>query len=554
MVVNPVSIPGSQIVQPDKGYSNFVFSDQVGVLYHPDPNVTTPQEGFFYHVVAPPVLNNFAWNLVKLNWTRNHTGTVPEDFQALITLEGILLNGQSDLLGEVVIDTITDTAVTEDVIFDLKSNRSAPSLTKTGTGTAPAGQVQVDIPMRWFNFTSIVLKRAWLDGWSKRKAQPITAGSTDHAGAPVKVVVAYDADMNADFSDVRFVHSDGRTPLCSYLYSYTASTTATFYVYYPRSGESRNIYIQYGNATATSISNLDNVFIFADDFNDNSLDATKWEVVSGGGGSIVETNQEIRVTSDGTNRIWLKNKVSQTSPYTFEFRAKKSENIEVAWNWNGTLSGAYDLPTTGYYMQYTASPAKITLYKIVSGSQIWLDDYAITLDGNYHDYKVNCYYNGSSLIIKVYYDGTEILYSIDAGPIPSGYMGFSARETPAALNAYYDFIRVSPYSATPPAAGTVGSEESTITVNPETATEDDTSLLFTLPADWSDNSPGCLESTENGHTVYDTNDLLISARDILRHGVNATDVYMGMKLGFKLLGDNNVNAVVNSLDYAYEVV
>lgn len=559
MVVSTIPVPGSKMVQQDLGYTNFVFSDQMGVLYRPDPNISQGQVGYFYYTAAPPVLNNFAWNQIKLNWTRNYITTAPEEFEALITLEGILLNGQVDLLAEKLITSLTGTAVTEDIIFDLRSNRSVPSLTKIAVGTATSGKVQVNLPKRWLNFESdsMVLKRAWLDGWSKRKVQPITAGSETLDSHPVKITLTYDADMKSDFSDVRFIHSDGRTPLCAYLYSYTASTSAVFYVNYPNSNEGRNIYVQYGNSTATLVSNIDNVFTFADDFNDNSLDTTKWETVSGGGGSVAETNQEIRITSDGTNRIYLKSKEEFDPDFTLEFRAKRSENIEAAWGWDGVTSGGTDTPYNGYFLQYRSwlGTPDITLFKYVNGTATTMESHAVTLAANYDDYRVESYLDGDDVINKVYLNDVEIIDSTDAGtPFTSGFIGFTARETPAALNAYYDFVRVHGYSETAPAAGTIGSEESTITVDPDTATEDDTSILFTLPADWSAASPACLESTEIHHTVFDTNDIPISARDILEHGISGADVYMGMRIRAQILGDVNTYVKFNSASYAYEVI
>lgn len=558
MVVSSITVQGSQMVQQDMGYDNFVFSDQEGVLYSPDPNITQPQPGFFYYTAAPPVLNNFAWNLIKLNWSRSYDTTLPDNFQALITLEGILLNGQVELLGEKVIETLTSSPVTEDITFDLRSNRSAPSLTKLSTGLGTAGKVQVNLPKRWINFTDITLKRAWMAGWLRRKKQPVTGGSLDLVSYPIKITLTYDADMKSDFSDVRFATNDGRTPLCAYLHSYTASTSAVFYVLYPNSIESRDIYIYYGNSSATLASNIANVFTLGDDFNDNSIDTTKWAVVNEGGGSIAETNQEIQVTSDGTNRVYLKSKDTFTSPYVFEFKAKKGENIEVAFNWDGAYNNAiYDQIMNGYFFWYSSweSLTQFELFKAVGGSITRLDSYDISLDGNYHNYEVKCYKSGANVVIEVYYDNTLILNFTDSTtPFTSGSLGFSAVQSPAALNAYYGAIRAYSYDPTPPAPGIIGSEESTISVDPATPTEEDTSLLYTLPGDWSGAEPIYLESTEVNHTPYDTNDLIVSAKDILDFGYNSVDKYMGMRIGVQILGDVNTNVRFNSLDYAYEVI
>ena len=49
----------------------------------------------------------------------------------------------------------------------------------------------------------------------------------------VPITVPYASGMKADFSDIRFVDSDGKTNLCHERVSYTSSTSAVFYVYVP---------------------------------------------------------------------------------------------------------------------------------------------------------------------------------------------------------------------------------------------------------------------------------------------------------------------------------
>jgi hypothetical protein len=554
MVVNTKIITGSQLVQADLDNDKFIYNDQIGAVYSPDPYVPVPQEGRFKYTIAPPLLNNFAWNRVKLNWTRYYDTALLDEFKTVITLEGILPNGQSELLAEQTITDITTTPTTEDITFDLLNNRGDAFFNRT-PGTAAAGKVQVNLPKPWINYQNILLMKSWMDGWLKRKGQAITAGSSYYDSYPVKITVPYVSGMKSDFSDVRFTLPDALTPLCIYRYSYTAGSTADFYINYPTCNSAKSLFMYYGNSAATLHSNIDSVFPFADDFNDNSLDSTKWKIISGGGGSIAETGGVIRVTSDGSNRIWLKNKTSRSSPHTFEFMGKKAENIEVAWNWDGLLSGAYDLPKNGYYLQYAGwtSPAKFTLYKMVNGSQIWLDDYAITLDGNYHNYKVDCFYNGTTLTIRVYYESTLILESFDAGPISNGYLGFSGREAPAGVVAYYDFVRCLPYMATRPAQGTVAGEESITTgVSPDSATEEAMSILFANGDGF--RRPRYLTVTEHGRTAHNTNAEPMVTREVFNLGYNGVDIYAALRLGVKVLGDPNINITFNNLEYAYEVI
>ncbi len=115
-----------------------------------------------------------------------------------------------------------------------------------------------------------------LPGYAKR--QPITINSasalTDYQ---VKLTVAYDTDMQPDFDDLRFTSSDGTTELSYWLESKTDSTSAIVWVKTPTLASGDNtLYLYYGNASATTASNGDNVFSFFDGFDGTSLDAAKW--------------------------------------------------------------------------------------------------------------------------------------------------------------------------------------------------------------------------------------------------------------------------------------
>lgn len=112
---------------------------------------------------------------------------------------------------------------------------------------------------------------AWYStSWTKRKAVTITGSS---AGAQtnyqVKITVPYDADMQADYDDIRFTSSDGQTLLDYYLESKTNSSTADFWVEVPSipaSPDTVAVYMYYGNSSASSVSSGANTFISGTDF------------------------------------------------------------------------------------------------------------------------------------------------------------------------------------------------------------------------------------------------------------------------------------------------
>ena len=83
---------------------------------------------------------------------------------------------------------------------------------------------------------------------------------------------------NSDFSDVRFVKSDGSTDLDYWRQSYVSGTSAIFWVEVdsiPASPSTVDIYMYYGYSSATTTSNGGNTFAFFDDF---SGDLSKWTI------------------------------------------------------------------------------------------------------------------------------------------------------------------------------------------------------------------------------------------------------------------------------------
>jgi len=155
--------------------------------------------------------------------------------------------------------------------------------------------------------TSVGSEESWYyPSWSRRAPVTINnpgSGLTDYQ---VRVDVTYDADMQSDFDDIRFVDSDDSTELSHWRESYTASASAIFWVKVPSipSG-SKTIYLYYGNATASSASDGNATFDFFDDFDDASLGAA-WTFTQVGGaiGSYAESGTVIRLTGTNTGDLW----------------------------------------------------------------------------------------------------------------------------------------------------------------------------------------------------------------------------------------------------------
>lgn len=125
---------------------------------------------------------------------------------------------------------------------------------------------------------------AWLEGWLYRKSVTITGSVGAGVLYQVNLTVVYDSDMQADFDDLRFTDDDGVTELDYWIESYVASTSAIVWVEVADTlSSSAVIYMYYGNSGVSTTSDGDATFLFFDDFNDASLNLTKWaERYSGG--------------------------------------------------------------------------------------------------------------------------------------------------------------------------------------------------------------------------------------------------------------------------------
>ncbi len=180
-------------------------------------------------------------------------------------------------------------------------------------------------------FLTQAAQAGWYDAsWSYRRAITVTGSTAGvQTNYAAKVSVTYDSDMQADFDDVRFTDSNGTTLIDYWLETKTDSTSATFWVEVPSipaSPSTTDIYIYYGNASVSTTSSGVNTFSLFDDFEDGTLDATKW------GGTASETGGELVLGS--AQRVYS---LSNFSDGAARFYAKL------------THSAAADSATGGFY-------------------------------------------------------------------------------------------------------------------------------------------------------------------------------------------------------------
>ena len=172
----------------------------------------------------------------------------------------------------------------------------------------------------------LVYSQGWFNpNWNFRKSVDITENSgSDLTNYPVEIIVTYDSDMNSDFSDLRFTDSDETSLVPHWIESYTPSTSATVWVNIPNipASSTKTIYMYYGNPSATTTSDGDDVFEFFDDF--DSFDASRWTAT---GGYSVSSSQ-LTIT---TGSVYTDNIVA--------FQPGFISEAKVKWNNFATYSG-----------------------------------------------------------------------------------------------------------------------------------------------------------------------------------------------------------------------
>jgi len=111
-------------------------------------------------------------------------------------------------------------------------------------------------------------------------------------------VMYFNSKCQTDFDDIRFTQSNGTTLLDYWIESYVASTSAIIWVEFNTlyavtlSTPNNTFWVYYGNAAATTASNIGNTFIFGDDF-DRANNA-----VVGNGWVETETDASFQISSN----------------------------------------------------------------------------------------------------------------------------------------------------------------------------------------------------------------------------------------------------------------
>ncbi|HHT9136481.1 MAG TPA: DUF2341 domain-containing protein [Candidatus Wunengus sp. YC60] len=312
---------------------------------------------------------------------------------------------------------------------------------------------------------------AWLTGYDYRKSVTLSRASGAVSNYQMKLLLGESSGAigeNVDcggkclstFNDLRFTKADGITLLDYWIESISGTTPnqlATVWIEFDSIGTSdTTFYMYYGSSGASAVSNGANTFLFFDDFDDNSLDTDKWEVLLN---TWAETGGILRGTCGASaySVITSKNQVAPTDNYAVD----------------ATIAAQYGLSGGNYQSGLVINDAKVTA---TIGIGYWLDSTSYdewivkdesggltegTKDTGFDARNTNLYSfrkngTGHKLFVN---DVEKVSHSYSWGTAPQYvgcYVGYETNY------ANFNNFRVRNYLATEPAWGAWGSEEALV--------------------------------------------------------------------------------------------
>lgn len=139
--------------------------------------------------------------------------------------------------------------------------------------------------------------------WTRRAPLSIT-GFEPNYQTRIEIT-AYDADMNADFSDIRFYDAAAGLELPYFIESGTDGVSATIYF---KTRVNNDVYMYYGNSGAISSGNIDRVYELYDDFQGDTIDTALWEEIDPN--NSFSQNDVLQINDAGSDG-WTKALISQ---------------------------------------------------------------------------------------------------------------------------------------------------------------------------------------------------------------------------------------------------
>ena len=196
----------------------------------------------------------------------------------------------------------------------------------------------------------------WNSSFIYRKKHVITGGGslgtniqlrfTFHygSGSDSGSVIYLNSHCQTDFDDLRFIKSDQTTEFDYWIEDYTASTTAYIWVEIDSiaaTPATTDLYIYYGNPAVTDNSNGEATFVLFDNYNDASIDWSKWIWENSTYGGVPVENDGLLMLNDTTDRTLVRSVLNFTAGYAThshtyfrDYRAVGFDETPEIGTWN----------------------------------------------------------------------------------------------------------------------------------------------------------------------------------------------------------------------------
>lgn len=583
MLKRQIKYDGSLLLQRDLYEDGdapyFTCNDVDGLVFNPgvtDDNVEAEAKV----ICMPGESQNILWDSIVMNVIRQSTVASP-DFNLLISFHGITADGQvtENPLMEKLVTTCPMTLTDETYIFQLRNAACSTPLSKN-VGSATTGKIQVNLPKRWQNYQSITLNKEWLlPTYSRRKRIALSSITANQLYYIIgNLWVQYDSDMQADFDDIRFFDHYGK-PIRHHRWQKTDGISANYTLLIPSyiySGTTPNLYMYYGDASATASGyNTDFMTLLSglldkDDWEDGLVTSgrsspyAKWTAGAGTGAvestSPISGSYSMKHTGSGSASASniMRKAHGGVSKYSAEYLFKVTTQGTNAISPNITLWSNYEdinnFLALDTYWDSAAGKQKLRLGRTNVGTwdNIQTVDWLPSRLANGTVYHVRVIDSGSNF--TAYINGTKYIdaaYSI--GSIDRNYRGFGASHNSVAVFDNY-FMDSNTTRSQMEVVVAMGGEQATKTVSPDTPAANDTSILFTTPADFSVGNKCFLTCNEYGED-YRTNFVQpVEDRTILTKGPNSLDAFAGIMAKINLTSNDDNSAKIKRIEYVYGVI
>jgi hypothetical protein len=344
------------------------------------------------------------------------------------------------------------------------------------------------IPFLLLSFASYTeASTGWLSGWTYRKQITVTHGSSETGtNFQVKLKVGESSGSSgADFNlggnsssfpsaknaggDIRFTSSDGSTTLSFWVESISGTApnrTAMIWVKVAAdlSTANQNIYVYYGNSSASNSSSGTNTFILFDDFDGANYNTNNsWKLSAASGSSVSVASSQVTFTSASINGyVWLSSPSTFVYPTWMETKVDSFNSNSATYRMGATTGTTPRSDNGNLYNEYSADALSGT-YRIVSDNSI--GGYSNASSGAMSDTSGIWSFAWVSNSSKKFY--LNYSPSLSAGAdgenisITNYYM-YLGNASSAAGSSVVDWARVRKYAATEPSFNSATTQEAGI--------------------------------------------------------------------------------------------